>query len=122
MQRRSLLWIAAILAAVAVLLAVSGGVRATVGGFRISARSPVAASIAALSVAAAWWLLARRAKAVDTDLHSAWSAVDRHSTPVIVLSAMIGALVAAIFATNSASGADASGYLSQSAMWKSGVY
>ena len=122
MNRRSLFTLAAALAAVAVLLAASGGVRASVGGFRISARSPVAASIAALGVAAAWWLLARRARAVNTDLDSAWSAVDRHSTPVIVLSAIISALVAAIFATNSASGADASGYLSQSVMWKSGVY
>ena len=121
MHRQSLLWIAAILAAVAVLLAVSGGVRATVGGFRISARSPVAASIAALIVAAAWWLLARRAKAVDTDLDSAWSAAERHSTPIIVLSAAISALVSAMFATNSASGADASGYISQSVMWKSGL-
>ena len=122
MHRRSLLWIAAILAAVAVLLAVSGGVRASVVGFRISARSPVAASIAALGVAAAWWLLSRRANAVATDLDSAWSAVDRHGTPIIVAAAMISALVAGIFATNSASGADASGYLSQSAMWKLGTY
>ena len=104
------------------LLAVSGGVRATVGGFRISARSPVAASITALGVAAAWWLLARLAKAVDSDLDSAWSAVDRHSTPIIVLLSIMSALVAAIFATHSASGADASGYLSQSVMWKSAAY
>ncbi len=120
MHRRSLLSIAAVLAAIAVLLAVSGGVRATVGGLRISARSPVAAAIAALTAAALWWLLARRARAVDADLDFAWSAIDRHSAWLVVAFALISASVATIFATNSASGADASGYLSQAALLASG--
>lgn len=118
MNRRSLILLAALLAAVAVLLAVSGGVRATVGGFRISARSPLGASIAAMAVAAAWWALARRANAVDSDLESAWSTLERLSTPAIILVAVLSGGVAAGFATNSASGADASGYLSQSLLWK----
>ena len=119
MHRRSLLWIAATLTAVAVLLAVSGGVRASVGGFRISARSPLGVSVAAVAVAAAWWALARRAKSVDSDLELAWSSLDRHSASFIVLVAALSGGVAAIFATNSASGADASGYLSQSLLWES---
>ena len=120
MQRRRLLWIAAILAAVAVLLAVSGGVRATVGGLRISARSPIGATVAALVVVAAWWILARRAKAVDADLESAWSSLEQHSSLVIGLLAILSGVVTLAFVTNSAAGADASGYLSEAAQWASG--
>ena len=65
------------------LLAVSGGVRATVGGFRISARSPIGASVAALAVVAAWWAMARRAKAVGADLDSISSTLEEHSALVI---------------------------------------
>jgi hypothetical protein len=120
LNRRSLFVIAAILAAVAVLLAVSGGVRATVGGFRISARSPVGASVAALAVVVVWWVLARRAKAVDADLESAWSSLEQHSSSMIALLAILSGVVTMTFATNSAAGADASGYLSEAAQWASG--
>jgi hypothetical protein len=101
-----------------VLLAVSGGVRATVGGLRISARSPLGASVAAVVVMGAWWALARRAKAVDSDLESAWSYLERHGSSVIVGVAAVSGIVATAFATGSASGADASGYLSQAWMWE----
>jgi hypothetical protein len=119
-HRRQLLWIAAILAAVAVLLAVSGGVRATVGGFRISARSPVGASAAALATVVAWWAMARRAKAANADLASIAATLEGHSAPVIGCIALMSGVVAAVFATNSAAGADASGYLSEAAQWASG--
>ncbi|MDP3718731.1 MAG: hypothetical protein Q8T13_13285 [Acidobacteriota bacterium] len=122
MNRRSLLLLAAILAAVAVLLAASGGVRATVGGLRISARFPLPTSIAALAAVGAWWLLARRAKSVDSDLESAWLTLERHGTPAIILVAAASGTVATIFATSSAAGADASGYLSQAAMWERGGF
>jgi hypothetical protein len=118
--RRRVLLIAAALAAVAVLLAVSGGVRATVGGFRISARSPLGASVAAIAAAAAWFALARRARAVAADLDDAGVALERHGRSVVVLVAAVGGMAAAIFATGSASGADASGYLSEAAHWASG--
>ncbi len=118
-NRRGLLLLAAALAAVAVLLAVSGGVRATVGGFRISARSPLAASLAAVGVAAAWWALARRAKSVAADLDVAWAAVERRSPSIVIAAAIASAAVAAIFATGSAAGADASGYMSQASLWAS---
>lgn len=102
------------------LLAVSGGVRATVGGFRISARSPIGATVAALAVVAAWWVLARRAKAVAADLEAAWSSLEQHSTPVVGLLAALIGMVTLNFATHSAAGADASGYLSEAAQWASG--
>ena len=114
--------LAAFLAAVAVLLAVSGGVRASVGGLRISARSPLGASVAAIVAAAAWLALAGRAKAVHSDLESAWSTPERHSASAIALVAALSGAVAASFATNSAAGADASGYLSEAAQWASGQF
>jgi len=117
-NRRAFLVLAALLAAVAVLLAVSGGVRATVGGFRISARSPVPAAVLAAVAAGAWWALARRARSVASDLESAWSRLERHSPSAVLIVAVLSGGVAAIFATNSASGADASGYLSQSLLWE----
>ena len=120
MNRRSLLVVAAILAAVAVLLAVSGGVRATVGGLRISARSPIGATVAALIVMVAWWAWARRAKAVAADLESAWSSLEQHSSLLIGVLAIVSGMVTLNFATNSAAGADASGYLSEAAQWASG--
>lgn len=108
------------LAAVAVLLAVSGGVRATVGGFRISARSPLPAAVLAVAAAGAWLAFARRAKSVTADLDAASSAIERHAAPAIVVAAAASGAVAAAFATNSAAGADASGYLSEAAQWASG--
>lgn len=111
---------AVVLAAVAVLLAVSGGVRATVGGFRISARSPIPAALAAVAMAGAWWALARRARSVAADLEAADAALNRHAISVVIVVSVIAAAVSATFATASASGADASGYLSEAAQWASG--
>ena len=122
MLRRVLLAFAATLVVVAVVLAVSGGFRTTVGGFRISARSPLAASIAALIAGGAWFALARRDGAIATDLEAAWNATERHSSRIIGVIALIAALVAATFATRSAAGADASGYLSQASLWSDGAW
>ena len=104
----------------AVVLAVSGGFRTTVGGFRISARSPLAASVAALIAGAAWWFLARRERLAAADLEALWLGIERHSSRLIGAIALVAAIVAASFATRSAAGADASGYLSQAAMWARG--
>jgi hypothetical protein len=111
--RAVLLAIATTLVVVAVVLAVSGGFRATVGGFRISARSPLPAAIAAVVAALAWLRMARRDRSIAADLTAAWSAVERHSTRIIGAVAVTAAIVASMFATRSAAGADASGYLSQ---------
>ncbi len=120
MTRKGFLVVAAVLAAIAVLLAVSGGVRATVGGLRISARSPFPAAFAALAAAGAWWALARRANAVAGDLDAAFAALERHAPAVVTAVALVTAAVAATFATASAAGADASGYLSEAVHWASG--
>ena len=117
MLRRVLLAIAAALVVVAVVLAVSGGFRTTVGGFRISARSPVAASIAALIAGAVWLAMARRDRAIATDLEETWRGLERHASRAIGVIALFAAIVASTFATRSAAGADASGYLSQAAVW-----
>ena len=111
--RLILLILVVALAATATVIAVSGGFRTTVGGFRVSMRSPLAASIGGLLVAGAWLVLARRAQAVTADLEASWQFLERHASRFIGGVALIAAIVAATFATRSAAGADASGYLSQ---------
>lgn len=106
---------------VAVVLAVSGGFRTTVGGFRISARSPLAAAIAALIAGAAWLAIARREGAAAADLEAGWRALERNASRAIAVIALIAAIMASVFATRSAAGADASGYLSQAQLWATGV-
>jgi hypothetical protein len=113
------LGLAAILAALAVILAVSGGFRTTVGGLRISARSPLPIAFLAFTNAAMWFTAARRAKSLGADLESAWKFFERHSKIVVAI-ALSSAVVSAVFATRSAAGADASGYVSESAMLAGG--
>jgi hypothetical protein len=113
--------VAVVLVTIAVVLAVSGGFRTTVGGFRISARSPLAASIAALFAGAAWFALARRDRAIAADLEAAWRAIERNASRLIGVVALIAAIVASTFATRSAAGADASGYLSEATMFAKGA-
>ena len=53
------------------------------------------------------------------DLESVWHGLERHSKIVMAI-ALTAATVSAVFATRSAAGADASGYISESAMLASG--
>lgn len=76
-------------------------------------RSPLAATVAFLLVTAAWCFLARRAQSVAADLEAGWQFLERNSSRLIGIVALTAAIVASTFATRSASGADASGYLSQ---------
>jgi hypothetical protein len=101
------------LGATAVLIAVSGGFRTIVGGFRVSMRSPLAAGTGALLAGAAWFFIARRDRAIAADLDVWWFAIERHATRIIGAFALVAAIIASTFATRSAAGADASGYLSQ---------
>ena len=118
--RLGLLVLAVVLVTAAVVLAVSGGFRTTVGGFRISVRSPLATSIGAF-IAGAWWLyLARRDRSAAADLEASWHFLESNSSRLIGGVALIAAIVTASFATRSAAGADASGYLSQAKMWSEG--
>jgi hypothetical protein len=117
---------------VAVLLAVSGGFRFTVGGLRVSARSPMAPAIAALAMLAAWaWLASRHrdatregareaAREAARDLTAFWSAIDRSAWTIVIALAAVSVGIATAFGTFAAAGADPSGYLSQSAMWAAG--
>jgi hypothetical protein len=107
------------LAAVAVLVAVSGGFRTTVGGLRISARSPLPILFLSFINFSVWLAQARRANAVAGDLESIWVALHHHVRFVVAI-AVVGAAVTASFATRSAAGADASGYLSEARMISSG--
>ena len=117
---RILLACAAAAVTVAVLLAVSGGTRITVGGLRVSARSPLAPSVAAVALLGAWgWIAARRGQAA-ADLAAMASAAEKHAWAIVIALAAAGAGMAIGFGTFAAAGADASGYLSQAAMWAAG--
>ncbi len=98
------------------LLAASGGFRTTVGGIRLSARSPVPVAAVAVAYGAAWLAAARRRNAVASDLEWAWAATERRSRVIIITITLSSALLSAVFETRSAAGADASGYLSEAAM------
>ena len=69
----------------------------------------------ALLVFAAWLAQARRAQSIGADLESIWIAIEKHGVRIIVVVAIAIAIVAAVFSTRSAAGADASGYLSEAA-------
>ena len=68
---------------------------------------------------AGWYVSARRERAVVSDLASAWQRCRRHSSIIFAI-AMLSALVSMASATHSAAGADASGYISESAMFARG--
>ena len=104
------------LAIAAVILAVSGGFRTTVGGLRISARSPLPIAFLAFINFTVWLSWARRAQAIESDLDAVWTRLQR---PVVIVAiALSVAVITAVFATRSAAGADASGYVSQAHMWR----
>ena len=106
--------------AVAVILAVSGGFRTTVGGLRISARSPLPIAALALINASLWYSAARRQQSVASDLEAIWIAINRHAPRIIAAIALAVTIVTAAFSTRSAAGADASGYLSEAASLSTG--
>ena len=101
--------------AVAVIVAVSGGFRTTVGGLRISARSPLPILVVALLNASMWYSAARRQHSIAADLEAIWIGINRYAPRIIAAFAVAIAIVTATFSTRSAAGADASGYLSETA-------
>jgi len=117
--RKVLLFGAAPVAAAAVIVAVSGGFRATVGGLRISLRSPWPIAILSVILLASWYVAARREKSITSDLELAWAALNRHSKFVAGV-AVLSVFTAGAFMTRSAAGADASGYISEAATLSSG--
>ena len=67
-----------------------------------------------------WFLAARRGGSLAKDLDDVWSGVHRHARGIIVIVALSSAAVTAAFSTRSAAGADASGYISEAAMFARG--
>jgi hypothetical protein len=118
--RRTALGAAFALATIAVALVATGGFVATIGDMRVSARSPAAAAVTALTAAAAWLMMAVRARAVRADLTAAEVWLARRSHAIVLIVAGLAAAVAVHHQTFSAAGADASGYLSQAAMLAEG--
>ena len=119
MIRKVLLSAAAVVAAVAVIVAVSGGFRTTVGGLRISLRSPLPLAIISMAVFAIWYVSARREKSIASDLGRVWVGLNQHSK-FVAATALVAVFMTGVFATRSAAGADASGYISESAMMSTG--
>ena len=112
--------LATALAVVAVLLAVSGGFRVTVGGLRLSARSPWPSALAALVALAGWYVLARKGSGVASDVEHAWLLINRRASTMTLAIAILSGAVAALQGTFAAAGADASGYLSEAQLFASG--
>ena len=100
-------------------MAVSGGFRISVGGLRLSARSPLLVALLAVINFTIWIAQARRSNAVTSDLELVWESLTRHSKWILMIGLISGA-IAVTFSTRSAAGADASGYLSEAALLTSG--
>jgi len=113
MSRRSLLFVALLLATVSFILFLSGGFITRVEGIRFSARSPLPSLVAALIACLAWLALAWRAQAVADDLEHVDYWLSRRAEMLALAIAAFAAAVALQFGTFSASGSDPSGYLSQ---------
>src|SRR5688572_1069654 len=82
-------------------------------------RSPLPLAIISVAAVGLWYVLARREQSLGSDLESAWDALNRHSKWVAGI-ALVGVFTTGVFATRSAAGADASGYISEAAMLMSG--
>jgi dolichyl-phosphate-mannose-protein mannosyltransferase len=102
----------------ALVTAVSGGFRFEIGSLVVSSRNPVRPAIAALAFALV--ALAFDRVRARTILREALDVVSR-ATRFIVPLTVIGVLLAAVqFGARAASGADESGYVSQSVLWLHG--
>jgi hypothetical protein len=98
------------------MVAVTGGFATTVAGLRVSSRSPIPALVLAFLALLSWFLAARRARAVTSDLVTADRWMISHGAWLVGVTAGVAAITAVSFHTFSATGADASGYLSYAAL------
>jgi hypothetical protein len=99
---------------------VTGGFVTTMAGFRISARSPFPAAAIAASAAVGWMALALRTRTVAQDLCDVDAWAGTHARAIVGVTAALAAAAAIAFNSFSATGADASGYLSHAAMLSQG--
>ena len=98
------------------MIAATGGVVATVLGVRVSSRSPATAFALSLVFALAWAVTARRIGALTSDLAVADQWIANNSARLVIAMAILAAVVTAVFHSRSVIGADASGYLSYTAL------
>lgn len=103
------------------MVVLTGGFVATVLGVRVSSRSPVPAVVLALVSCIAWFAAARRCGAVTTDVEAVDRWVAAHVAWLVAGIAALAAGTAAMFHTFSATGADATGYLSYTALLLDGA-
>jgi hypothetical protein len=102
------------------MLVVTGGFVTTISGVRVSARSPAAAAISAAVALAVWFLLAARARSVGRDVADLDTWITSRAHALVSTIAVLAAAATLVFNCFSATGADASGYLSHAAMLLSG--
>ena len=98
-------------AVILVIVAITGGFNIRAGFFRFTAhswRAPLAIAILAIAAAA----LTGRAALLDAT-SQAWSFVDTHATAIVLVIAAAAAGTGVAYGTYSASGSDASGYVSE---------
>ena len=103
------------------MIAVTGGFVTTVFGLRVSSRSAAPAVLLSLLVLVAWLVAARRSGEVTGDLHAADQWLAMRSGWIVASVAALAASIAALFHSFSATGADASGYLSYTALLLDGA-
>jgi hypothetical protein len=99
-----------------VVLVVTGGFVTTASGLRISARSPLPAFAIAAVALLMWAAAARRVSALSTDLEALDAWLSARVAWLIAALALAATATAIAFNSFSATGADASGYLSQAVM------
>lgn len=119
--RRTLLALACLLATFGLALAVTGGFVTVLFGSRVSARSPATAAAAAALAATAWFAMAHRDRAARGDLLHLDAWIAARAMRLVSFAAATAGAVAIAYATFSASGADPSGYLSQTFMLQRGA-
>jgi hypothetical protein len=112
--------VAVLLAAFALAIFITGGFVANVAGFRLSSRSALPAAIGASVALLAWIGEAWRERRIAADLAALDSWLIRRATAIVVVIALVAGAIALRYNTYSASGSDASGYLTEAAMLWSG--
>jgi hypothetical protein len=118
--RRGLLAAALVALLTALTVAATGGGAGVLLGLRLSMRSPRGALWTAGGLVLLWMTLAIRAGAVRRDVDTCGDTLDRHLVHLPKLLAL-GMLIGTwSLGTASPAGADASGYLSQAALWAHG--
>jgi hypothetical protein len=117
--RRAALVLAVLLTAFGLAVFVTGGFVSTAAGFRFSSRSPWPSAIGAAAALTLWFVAAYRHGRAVSDLVALDAWFTRRGRAIVIVIAIAAAALAVRYGTFSASGSDASGYLSQADMlWR----